>query len=127
MHGSLGVGRTGCFCAVSVAMDMMELAKESVIDAFDDDSNILDQVDTQCSIDGYCFIYHPNKVIRGLRNHRPGMVGSCDQYEFCYRVLEEALWGEVSKKATASGSSKPPEKKSKFKLFRRKRYPTNNE
>ena len=44
MHGSLGVGRTGCLCAVSIAMDMMELAKESIIDAFDNDSNILDQV-----------------------------------------------------------------------------------
>ena len=48
VHGSLGVGRTGCFCTLSVAMDMMELAKESITDAFDDDPNILDQVDTHC-------------------------------------------------------------------------------
>lgn len=68
-------------------------------------------------------LFYPNKVIRGLRNRRPRMVGSCDQYEFCYRVLEEALWGEVSKSMTASesSSSRVPEKKSKFKLFRRKR------
>lgn len=55
------------------------------------------------------------------------MVASCDQYEFCYRVLEEALWGEVAKKMTATESSKGPEKKSKFKLFRRKRYPIIND
>ena len=38
------MGRTGCFCAVAIAIEMMDLAKESIIDAFDDDSNILDQV-----------------------------------------------------------------------------------
>ena len=64
-------------------------------------------------------------MIRGLRNNRPGMVESCDQYEFCYRVLEESLWGEVAKSITTSESNKKPaaEKKSKFKLFGRKRYP----
>jgi len=44
VHGTLGVGRTGCFCAVAIAMEMMELAKESTIDSWSNDSNILDQV-----------------------------------------------------------------------------------
>ena len=67
---------------------------------------------------------YPNKVIRGLRNHRPRMVASCDQYEFCYRVLEESLWGDVAKSMTTNVPSNgvQPVKKSKFKLFRRKRY-----
>lgn len=61
-------------------------------------------------------------MICGLRNQRPGLVGSCDQYEFCYRVLEESLWGEVAKSniGTSETDSKPV-KKSKFKLFKRKR------
>ena len=56
VHGSLGTGRTGCFCAVSIAIEMMELAKESITDAFDNDSNILDQVNVTHLTQNYCFI-----------------------------------------------------------------------
>ena len=63
-------------------------------------------------------------MIRGLRSQRPGMVESCDQYEFCYQLLEESLWGKSAKANTSTSPAKA--KKSKFKLFKRNRYALNN-
>ena len=71
-----GGGRAGCYCAVSVAYELMQVSGEP--NPFDDDPNII------------------GSVFKGLLSQRPGLVATQRQYDFCHRVLEECLWGKAA-------------------------------
>ncbi|CAB4003337.1 partial, partial [Paramuricea clavata] len=63
VHCSAGVGRTGVFCALSNLIE--RLKTEHVIDVF--------------------------QTVKMLRQKRPAMVQTKEQYEFCYNTLQEYL------------------------------------
>lgn len=63
VHCSAGVGRTGVFITLSIALERMRYE---------------DHVD----------IYNTAKL---LRTQRPAMVQTEDQYQFCYRAILEYL------------------------------------
>lgn len=66
VHCSAGVGRTGVFITLSIALERMRYE---------------DHVD----------IYNTVKL---LRNQRPAMVQTEDQYQFCYKAIIQYL-GEI--------------------------------
>lgn len=63
VHCSAGVGRTGVFITLSIALERMRT--ESVVDMF--------------------------QTVKTLRTQRPAMVQTEDQYQFCYRAALEYL------------------------------------
>ncbi|XP_057299705.1 receptor-type tyrosine-protein phosphatase S-like isoform X1 [Hydractinia symbiolongicarpus] len=63
VHCSAGVGRTGVFIALT---------------------NLIERVKTEGVIDLY-------QTVKKMRQQRPGMVQTPDQYEFCFRALQEYL------------------------------------
>ncbi|XP_022645434.1 receptor-type tyrosine-protein phosphatase F-like isoform X4 [Varroa destructor] len=63
VHCSAGVGRTGTFIALSIALERLQC--ESQVDLF--------------------------STVRMLRTQRPAMVQTEDQYQFCYRALLDYL------------------------------------
>ncbi|KAF0287721.1 Receptor-type tyrosine-protein phosphatase delta [Amphibalanus amphitrite] len=63
VHCSAGVGRTGAFIALSIALERMQF--EGVVDMFN--------------------------TVRILRTQRPAMVQTEDQYQFVYRAALEYL------------------------------------
>ncbi|XP_028966965.1 tyrosine-protein phosphatase Lar [Galendromus occidentalis] len=63
VHCSAGVGRTGTFIALSIALERLQC--ESMVDLF--------------------------STVRMLRTQRPAMVQTEDQYQFCYRALLDYL------------------------------------
>ncbi|XP_048587479.1 hemicentin-2 isoform X1 [Nematostella vectensis] len=63
VHCSAGVGRTGVFCAVSILIE--RLKAEAMVDVF--------------------------QTVKQLREQRPAMVQTKEQYEFCYQTLGEYL------------------------------------
>ncbi|XP_078658332.1 receptor-type tyrosine-protein phosphatase S-like [Branchiostoma floridae x Branchiostoma belcheri] len=63
VHCSSGAGRTGTFCAIST---------------------VLEQVKTE----GTCDVF---QTVKALRQQRPHMVQTIDQYQFCYQAIVEYL------------------------------------
>ena len=86
----LGAGRAGSFCAMSVAYGMLGQGDAAV--GWDRDVNILDQ------------------VIRALRQQRNGLVQNQRQFEFCHRVLDEAMWGHLEQEQAAARKGKKERK-----------------
>ena len=72
-----GGGRAGCYGAVSVAYELLNMPDTP--QSFDADPNIIDS------------------VFRVLLGQRPGLVANQRQFDFCHRILEECLWGVASK------------------------------
>nr|XP_018667440.1 sushi, von Willebrand factor type A, EGF and pentraxin domain-containing protein 1-like isoform X1 [Ciona intestinalis] len=63
IHCSAGAGRTGAFCALSTALEQVKA--EGVLDMF--------------------------QIVKCLRMQRPHMVQNLEQYEFCYRAVQEYI------------------------------------
>uniref|UniRef100_UPI00359015BA receptor-type tyrosine-protein phosphatase kappa-like isoform X1 n=1 Tax=Myxine glutinosa TaxID=7769 RepID=UPI00359015BA len=63
VHCQNGAGRSGTFCAVSIACDMVK--RQDVVDVF--------------------------HAVKTLRNSKPNIVDSLNQYQFCYEVMLEYL------------------------------------
>ncbi|CAI8026225.1 Receptor-type tyrosine-protein phosphatase delta [Geodia barretti] len=61
VHCSAGIGRTGAFCALSIAIERVK--EEGLIDVF--------------------------HTVKHLRTQRPHMVQTPEQYIFCYRAISE--------------------------------------
>jgi len=74
VHCSAGVGRSGTFCAVHMAVKKLK-------------SELIDRDEIKQPI-----IINLIDVILKMRSQRPGMVQTKEQYEFCYLALfEESL------------------------------------
>nr|XP_039263036.1 uncharacterized protein LOC120339059 isoform X1 [Styela clava] len=63
IHCSAGAGRTGAFCALTTALEQVKA--EGVLDMF--------------------------QIVKCLRMQRPHMVQNLEQYEFCYRAVQEYI------------------------------------
>ncbi|CAJ0952696.1 unnamed protein product [Ranitomeya imitator] len=63
VHCSAGAGRTGTFCALSTVLERVKA--EGILDVF--------------------------QTVKSLRLQRPHMVQTLEQYEFCYRVVQEYI------------------------------------
>ncbi|XP_061412403.1 receptor-type tyrosine-protein phosphatase alpha-like isoform X1 [Lethenteron reissneri] len=63
IHCSAGAGRTGTFCALSTVLERVKA--EGILDVF--------------------------QTIKSLRMQRPHMVQTLEQYEFCYKVVQEYI------------------------------------
>jgi len=63
VHSSTGAGRTGVFIGLTVALE--SLRKDGFIDLY--------------------------QIVKGLRYERPFMVQSVEQYEYCYKVINDYL------------------------------------
>nr|CAB3266741.1 sushi, von Willebrand factor type A, EGF and pentraxin domain-containing protein 1-like [Phallusia mammillata] len=63
IHCSAGAGRTGAFCALSTALEQVKA--EGILDMF--------------------------QIVKCLRMQRPHMVQNLEQYEFCYRAVQEYI------------------------------------
>lgn len=94
-----GGGRSGCYCAVSVAYELMQVPNEP--NPFDDDPNIL------------------GSVFKGLLSQRPGLVATQRQYDLCHRALEECLWGVAGRTEEETDSRGKSGKL--FNMFKKKK------
>ncbi|XP_010126949.1 PREDICTED: receptor-type tyrosine-protein phosphatase alpha-like [Chlamydotis macqueenii] len=63
VHCSAGAGRTGTFCALSTVLERVKA--EGILDVF--------------------------QTVKSLRLQRPHMVQTLEQYEFCYKVVQEYI------------------------------------
>ncbi|NWH39110.1 PTPRA phosphatase, partial [Chloropsis hardwickii] len=63
VHCSAGAGRTGTFCALSTVLERVKA--EAILDVF--------------------------QTVKSLRLQRPHMVQTLEQYEFCYKVVQEYI------------------------------------
>uniref|UniRef100_A0A8C2T6V1 Receptor-type tyrosine-protein phosphatase alpha n=1 Tax=Coturnix japonica TaxID=93934 RepID=A0A8C2T6V1_COTJA len=63
VHCSAGAGRTGTFCALSTVLEIVKA--EGILDVF--------------------------QTVKSLRLQRPHMVQTLEQYEFCYKVVQEYI------------------------------------
>ncbi|XP_078574491.1 receptor-type tyrosine-protein phosphatase S-like isoform X2 [Branchiostoma floridae x Branchiostoma japonicum] len=63
VHCSSGAGRTGTFCAISTVLERVKA-------------------------EGICDVF---QVVKALRQQRPHMVQTLDQYQFCYQAVVEYL------------------------------------
>ncbi|XP_023667435.1 receptor-type tyrosine-protein phosphatase alpha-like isoform X2 [Paramormyrops kingsleyae] len=63
VHCSAGAGRTGTFCALSAVLERVKA--EGILDVF--------------------------QTVKSLRLQRPHMVQTLEQYEFCYKVVQEYI------------------------------------
>lgn len=71
LHCSAGIGRTGTFAAVELALDSV-------------DKTLRQEGDSEPTID----LFH---IVSLLRDQRPGMVQTKAQYQFCYAFLDHCI------------------------------------
>ena len=120
-----GGGRGGCFSAVGIAHELLTSPDPNPL-VWEHEANILDQVNNGIMrhiVYWLAFSYTPShtptQVIRGIRQCRPGLVETQQQYEHCHLILEHII---TSRANATSDKLKKKKVGKKWNIFRRKQH-----